>query len=438
MLDTRRDSVLRHPVAGVRNLHERPECRDTRGWVSAGTAVQVARPIARPCPFEPDARLIRIRLVASIVVASMAAASGGCRGEHPEAARTISPVAQADTVLRSRLFLTHPRLANATSISIVGDFLVAVGLHGSWIDVYRMTDRRLVRTLGPSDLSSGPAPAIWSVQRSADSNDELWAYDLGTRRLELIALTGEALQSRVLRTVVVKTTATLTGPVWVNESTFVSPGFFDHGRLGVFDAEGKLRRVVGSDPEGDSSTPVAVRQHAYQLSSCWNRERSLLGLATLYADELLIVSANGDIVARVRGGWGIDPVFGTVVRHGRPVLVSGPSMRLGYLRMACSSNAIFALFSGKSRQEAGARATVSRLVHVFDWQGRLVEVLHLDVDLRAIAIDTKGDVLYALTAGDSVVRYAIPQLPTDQVVVGKMRQRSTYGRLGGGEGAQLR
>jgi hypothetical protein len=92
---------------------------------------------------------------------------------------------------------------------------------------------------------------------------------------------------------------------------------------------------------------------------------------------------------------------------------SAGAMRFGFIDIVATNDRIFALFSGRTRNEAPGRASYGQFVHVYDWEGRLSAVYRLGSEALSIAVSTDGRRLFAVQHDPlpAVVAYALPAEP---------------------------
>lgn len=67
-----------------------------------------------------------------------------------------------------------------------------------------------------------------------------------------------------------------------------------------------------------------------------------------------------------------------------------------YIDVACDNEFIYALWNGKSRSEGG----LAEWIHKYDWDGNMVERIHLDKQLFTIWLDDSADILYGYSPDD--------------------------------------
>jgi hypothetical protein len=171
-----------------------------------------------------------------------------------------------------------------------------------------------------------------------------------------------------------------------------------------------MLRTVGISPPGDEATPMVVRQHAYQGTARPNPDRTLVALGNRHADRLEVYRPDGTLVAQATGPLGFTPVYKTAVRAGSPAMTTGEDLRFGYVDLATTRDRIYALYSGRARKEHPGRANYGNYLHVYDWGGRLQEVLKLDQEVFQIEVDAKGEQLYAVRVDPTpaILAYRLP------------------------------
>ncbi len=84
-----------------------------------------------------------------------------------------------------------------------------------------------------------------------------------------------------------------------------------------------------------------------------------------------------------------------------------PTIRC-YIAATASQLNIIGLFSGKSRHEIGYTIEADEL-HVFNWDGQLVEIDRLDSFVSKIEVSPDGNVIYASLVGSDpgIVEYKL-------------------------------
>ncbi|HEV2146185.1 MAG TPA: BF3164 family lipoprotein [Longimicrobiaceae bacterium] len=336
-------------------------------------------------------------ILGAAILASAACSDGAPSGKHGPASLDhsgLAPVEVAGRVVHESDLLGIP-----TGLAVAGPYLAVIDDGAdSAVHVLRSADGALVRSLGRQGEGPGEYKGAWSIDPVPGKPEEFWVYDLSLRRITHVdlerhhAAPGSRVDTRVLK---LSSGSTLTGPMWIGD-TVVSPGFFVDGRLARFDTDGLPLGTVGDLPPGGDRVPPTVRQEAYLATPATNGARTLIALGMEYADLIDVLRPDGSLVRRIRGPFGFDPRF-TVARgaHG-PIMSSGDDMRMGYVHTAATDEYVYALFSGRTREGYGEDSAFGEYVHVYDWDGHLVRVLHLDAALLTIAVDPENATLYGV------------------------------------------
>jgi hypothetical protein len=287
------------------------------------------------------------------------------------------------------------RFGDPADLALAGPHLVMLDALGEpAVHVIRRADGALVATHG----RKGEGPGEYRGPRGLQVRDSsrLWVFDIQLKRLPRLDLSRIADGSEPLPEEVVTFGAGELPmyPLWIGDA-MVSPGLFDGGRLGWFDRTGRLLRTTGSLPDSGNSTPFRVRQHAYTGEIDVSPDGHRIVLGTRHADRLEFYGADGTLQHLARTADPFEPVFQVGMHDGQPYMASGEDMRLGYLDVDATDEAVYALFSGRRRADWPGRAAFGRTVHVYGWDGRLRRTLALDTDVIAIVVDEGENRLYA-------------------------------------------
>ncbi|HEX6746811.1 MAG TPA: BF3164 family lipoprotein [Longimicrobium sp.] len=342
---------------------------------------------------------------------SRLAALGICAAAVAACQRAESRSAEPDAMPTGEVAYQDPHLGRSAALAIAGPYLVVADDYAD--SVVQIVDRRsgrLVRSLGRKGAGPGEFKAPWRFASPAGRPGELWLYDMGLMRLTRIPLPNDA-GAGAQRISIPLPQLPLTAPVWAGDSLLLSPGIFGaSARIARIAPSGRLIGYAGPPPPGPSSTPMMVRQHAYQATAAFSPARGLLVLADRHADRLELYRNDGTPVRTIVGRNGFAPVYAVGTHGGAPAMVTGENLRFGYVDVAATGDAIYALYSGRTRREFPGRASLAGEVHVYGWDGRLRRILPLDADVSRIAVDSAAAELYAVRSEPTpaVLRYRIP------------------------------
>jgi hypothetical protein len=317
---------------------------------------------------------------------------------------------QDPPLLQGELLYDGDSLARPFDIGIVGQYLVVIDAHErASLHILESETGLYIGSFG--EYGSGPMEitGVWSIDVWRELS---WVYNLNQRRFIGYDLSVVQSGERPVATtsIHIESYGTLTDPRWISDSLILSPGLFNTGRLGFFNAKGELIREAGPLPPGPHITPVSVRQHAYQSSMAFNADRSKLVLATMHADRLEIFRSDGELVTIVTGPIGFEPIYEVASNiDGAPIMATDVELRFGYVGVDATDDYIYALYSGRVRGEYSGNASMGDQLHVFTWSGKPIHVFKLDRDASGIAVSTHGETLF-IVSGINIVRYHLPIL----------------------------
>ncbi|HEU4885598.1 MAG TPA: BF3164 family lipoprotein [Longimicrobium sp.] len=313
--------------------------------------------------------------------------------------------------MRGEVLFEGEALGRPQSIGVLDDWLLVSDVpRPHALHVIRRADGRYLKSWGREGGGPGEFRTLWSIQPAGRGG--AWLYDPGQSRLTLLdvpallAGAGDPVRRSVnLRAELMPMTA-----LWASDTLLVSSGLFERGRLALFDGAGRLKHTAGPLPPAREGVPAAVAQHAYSGTLALHPSRLLVAIGTRHADRVEIYDADGRQVHVGRGPRGFEPVYEVQVRGGAPAMASGGDMRFGYVDLAAAGEHLYALYSGRSRDERPGQAHYGGEVHVFDWSGRLRRILPLDHLALALAVSPDERDLYTVrhNPAPAVMRQALP------------------------------
>jgi len=302
-------------------------------------------------------------------------------------------------------------LSRPSKIVIAGPYLIIKDAYGQPpIHVIRASDGSYVTALGTPGEGPGEFIGTWSFDVVSGDPPRFWIYDMPQLRLTYVDLEAYLRGAFELgdRIINLNIGFTPTAPTWLSDSLLVSPGFLtEEGRLAQFGPEGRFIGTAGISPPSRKGVPLAVLQHAYQSRMKPNPNRSLLALGTFYADRLEIYHFDGTRKVLAQGPAHFDPTFEVGILQGEPARQSTDETRYGYIDIATTQDRIYALYSGRLRNQQGNHGDT---VRVFDWNGNLKQVYDLNAAVLGITVDSTETTLYATQRFPSleITRYSLP------------------------------
>lgn len=309
--------------------------------------------------------------------------------------------------LVGRRFYAGSGLSLPTRVRRAGATLAVVDRYAErQITLLRAATGELLGSAGPRGEGPGELLGAWSAAPDPARPANLWVLSVGNARLTsfgagtpgfrpVSALSGGRAHGNPPM-VRLETPAPLTDVLPLPDGSFLALGFFDGGRFGLFGSDGSWRGALGRVPGADSGLPPAVLAQAWQGTLRARPDGRRLVVACRHAAVLQLYAPDGRLVAEADGPEPFRPRF-TVVRGARgPSFASGEDLRFGYLDVAVTRTRIYALYSGRTRADAGPDAVFGREVHEFDWDGRFLGGHVLDADVISIEVDPEGRRLWAV------------------------------------------
>lgn len=302
--------------------------------------------------------------------------------------------------LSSETFFSGDVLGLPFRVAVVGDYLVVLEAFADpAFHVFRLEDGQLLGSFG----GFGGGPGEFRSPRSLDpvpgSCCELWVYDLGTARLTHVDLDSLLADETALgdSSVTLLTERVPIEARWLDREQIVSTGFFDKGRLAVFDLRGSPVRWIGEFPSDGREAPAAIVQHAYQSTLTVHPDHVAVAVGTRHAGLLEIFDLTGGAHLVAKTPFSFEPRYDIEQGRGGPRMALVPETRLGYVDVTSTDTRIYALFSGRTIAGYGSNAAFGRFVHVFDWSGHFIRALELDAAIVGLAVDPRTQALYGLS-----------------------------------------
>lgn len=180
----------------------------------------------------------------------------------------------------------------------------------------------------------------------------------------------------------------------------ISTGFYEEGRYLLYSLVDGSARYFLSYPETPQYPDLQQKTKAMLYGSSILRirpDQSAFVCADMYSGLIDFCRVEADSIYRVK----------TVCLHYPKVNISeSPSLRVAYYRdnrfgfsdIAVTNDKVYALYSGKSCQEAGSRVTECQTLLVYDWEGVLEQCITLDMNLVNIVFDPMEEMIYGITA----------------------------------------
>ena len=330
----------------------------------------------------------------------LAIVCSGCGSEGPGSRRSNAVVVDS---LRAELLARHPAIGLPTVIQPAKHLLWVADASGDpFLHLLDAVTGERIKSFGRS--GEGPAEfvgPVWRIQVVTPDTAAVWVYDAGGDKF--VWIDESATLSPASPTFKPRDVTYLWQAFWLDSLTIMNVTLSEDDHFLFFDRAGHRTETVPGALLGADSLPLAERQRATSASGiCVHPDG--FGFAQYYFAagrlELYERDAGGPLLADVP--YPSEPIFARV--QGR---IRFREERIHYVGCASSTDRLFLLYSGQP--EEAETSSHGREIHLFDWEGRLVRVSHLDVFVGDLGIDEEGGWLYATSYLDAgVYRFRLP------------------------------
>jgi hypothetical protein len=317
---------------------------------------------------------------------------GGCASES-----TVDHDALPSFAVGERVqFHRSDSLAQPFHSIVVGDYLVVLEQSpGPALHVLDRFDGTLIESYGGRGEGPGEFEMPWSIDRDP-AGDAIWIFDPDLGRLtrielSLLRLNPDSVGPFVLN---LRTQSPIGGPVWTSQGTLISSGAYEDYRFAVVDSAGNEIGQVGPLPPGDPDISVRFRNLIHQGTPATNPDHNRFVIGSRHVPRIEAFDQQGRSVAIAQAPFEWDLTAQDLPFVDR--FAVGDDWKAGYVAVAASKRRFFGLFSGRTYEDSADRKYFGRFVHVFNWDGRFVGYIALEVDARDISVDPDGSTLYVL------------------------------------------
>ena len=175
---------------------------------------------------------------------------------------------------------------------------------------------------------------------------------------------------------------------------YVATGIYEDNHLMVLDEKGTPLKGFGEWPyqdEQEKKVPGTTRARVYQGKLEVSPSKDKLVFAVMSGDMLYFyrVLPNGELelISKQENAYAHyvhtnGAHYGTAPHH--------------YIDACTTEDYVYTLYSGRSLKEHGLKCFQGNLIHVYDWEGKLVKKLQLDIDIKQMAVSKDNRKIYAI------------------------------------------
>jgi hypothetical protein len=245
----------------------------------------------------------------------------------------------------------------------------------------------------------GPSARVEVVGPVAFSNDPqdsgaVWVFDAVLQRMT--RLEPDMRAEAIPRNVTLWGSGVAIAASWLSADRIVAVTPAGTGGIALFDAQGILASRSDRPALGDSTVSAQLREQAMAapVDVCARPDGTRFAVVHVVTSRVDLFDGNGRIVSHANVPIAPRPIAPTDPDTNEPTL----DRRRWYTACAASQTHLYALFSGRRPDGFDADAVeLGEFVHVFDWTGELVRVLHLEPAVIGLAVDEPGGALYGVS-----------------------------------------
>ena len=259
--------------------------------------------------------------------------------------------------------------------------------------MFQVLDHSRKKVLEVGNVGQGPDDFLLSFGLSSGMENTFSANDVNRRRFFTVHLNPEDDSWRVehhlkfdsIMHIYIKPIA---------NNRYVATGIYDDCHLMLLDEKGTPLKGFGEWPyqdEQEKKVPGTTRARVYQGKLEVSPSKDKLVFAVMSGDmlyfyrilpngELELISKQENAYAHYDHTNGAH--YGTAPQH--------------YIDASTTGDYVYTLYSGRSLKEHELKCFQSNLIHVYDWEGKLVKKLQLDIDIKQIAVTKDNRKIYAI------------------------------------------
>src|SRR5690625_154017 len=182
----------------------------------------------------------------------------------------------------------------------------------------------------------------------------------------------------------------------LNQNLFLGTGHFLNGRYALTNTSQNVVETWGEYPFQDTlKVSDKVLGMAFQTKSIRHPHKPIFVSVTYSSANFEIIQLSDQKLSMVAQINSYPPYFEDNSSGNSVSINLDNKNRWGYQDVAVTDNFIYALYSGKKKEED--RFYFGDQIFVFDWNGNPISQLNLSKGVFSIAVDNNDKIIYALT-----------------------------------------
>lgn len=234
-------------------------------------------------------------------------------------------------------------------------------------------------------------------------NKTFWAYDITSKKWVEFGLkdTTQSNNHLVTRQIIRFTNNMFNNlivedPTWLSDSLFICRSLNNYKeRFFIFDKKLNLSASI-SNPNlvFDERVSNGILSDLFATLFDVKPDRKKIVLVGRYFNLIEIYNVDGRLHTQIKGPDNNMAIkFNEEKSYSRGVLIKSPETRKLYICVQATNDGIYALYSGKERQDI-SDYSCSNVIYKFDWDGKPITKYILDIPIASFDIDKKK--IYAI------------------------------------------
>ena len=260
-------------------------------------------------------------------------------------------------------------------------------------NVFQVLNHSRKKVLEMGQVGQGPDDFLMPFGLSTRENNAFSFYDLNRRRYSTIHLNEDDdswqvehhFKSDSLPHIHIQP---------IRDSLYLGTGMYKNYHLVLLDKHGVFRKGFGEIPyrdEEERKVEDMIRSEAYQGTLAVSPSGNKVAHVLIKGDMIYLynIAENGELEL-------ISEQIKAYPDYRYDSGALNQSSPMHHLMACATDDYIYTLYSGRTYKEHKDKAFRGNLISVYDWDGNLVKLLELDVDVNEIAITRDNRKIYAI------------------------------------------
>ncbi len=175
---------------------------------------------------------------------------------------------------------------------------------------------------------------------------------------------------------------------------FVSSGIYENYRLLVLDEMGCIMKGVGNIPARDvreENISGNIRSEVYQGKMAVSPSGKKVVQALLRSDIISFYNVTSDGELQLA-----SENIGSYPEYSYETGAMELTAPIHHIDVSATEKYVYVLYSGRNYKKYKDKSFLSNRIDVYDWNGRLIKRLNLDVDIKLMCVSEDDKTIYAI------------------------------------------